>query len=54
MALKIINVILISEILVLFGALLHLNCKKYKKQKETQEWMQSVSKSKREDTDKEK
>lgn len=52
LALRIINVILILEILVLFVALLHQNYKKNKMQKETEEWIQNVSKGKREDTDK--
>ncbi|MBO5486315.1 MAG: hypothetical protein J5988_05220, partial [Eubacterium sp.] len=52
LALRIINVILILEILVLFVALLYQNYKKNKMQKETEEWIQNVSKGKREDTDK--
>lgn len=54
LALKIINVILVLEILFLFGALVRLNYKRNKMQKETQEWIQSVSEGKKEDTDKEK
>lgn len=52
LALKIINVILVLEILFLFGALVRLNYKRNKMQKETQEWIQSVSQGKKEDTDK--
>lgn len=52
LALKIINVILVLEILFLFGALVRLNYKRNRMQKETQEWIQSVSEGKKEDTDK--
>lgn len=54
LALKIINVILVLEILFLFGALVRLNYKRNRMQKETQEWIQSVSEGKKEDTDKKK
>lgn len=54
LALKIINVILVVEILFLFCALLYLKYKTQKKRMEAEKWLQELSEKNKENRDREK